>query len=154
LIMISTFGCNNGIILASARLYQAMAIDGLFFKKMQHNNKFGVPGFALWIQFAWTSVLCLMGKYNDLLDYIMFVVMAFYVLTTVGIFILRKKRPAAERPYRAFGYPVLPIIFILLSTAFCIDVIYMQPKNALFGLGIVLLGIPIFYYWNSKRVQA
>ena len=91
LIMISTFGCNNGIILASVRVYQAMANDGLFFEKMTHNNKNGVPGFALWIQFIWASLLCLSGKYGDLLDYVMFSVMLFYILTIAGLFILRKK---------------------------------------------------------------
>lgn len=152
LIMISTFGCNNGIVLASARLYQAMAKDGLFFQKMKDNNSFGVPGFALWVQFAWASILCLSGKYGDLLDYIMFAVMAFYILTIAGIFILRKKRPDAERPYKAFGYPFLPLLYILLAAAFCVNILYMKPMNALPGFIIVLIGVPVYYFWNSKRV--
>lgn len=151
LIMISTFGCNNGIVLASARLYQAMANDGLFFKKMKENNRFGVPGFALWIQFLWASVLCLSGKYGDLLDYIMFAVMAFYILTITGIFILRKKRPDAERPYKAFGYPFLPAIYILLAAAFCVCILYMKPMNAVPGFIIVLIGVPVFYFWKNRQ---
>jgi APA family basic amino acid/polyamine antiporter len=150
LIMISTFGCNNGIVLASVRVYQAMAKDGLFFSKMKENNKFEVPGFALWIQFIWASLLCLSGKYGDLLDYIMFAVMLFYVLTIVGLFILRKKMPDAERPYKAFGYPVIPAIYILLASAFCLNLLYMKPMYSYPGLAIVLLGIPVYYFWRSK----
>ncbi len=150
LIMISTFGCNNGIILSSVRVYQAMAKDGLFFEKMKHNNKFEVPGYALWIQFFWAAALCLSGTYNDLLDYVMFAVMLFYILTIAGIFILRKKMPDAERPYKAFGYPVIPIIYILVVAAFCINLLYMKPVNGGVGLAIVLVGIPIYYYWKKK----
>jgi APA family basic amino acid/polyamine antiporter len=151
LIMISTFGCNNGIILSSVRVYQEMAKDELFFSKMKANNKFGVPGFALWIQFIWASLLCLSGKYGDLLDYVMFAVMLFYILTIAGIFILRKKQPDAERPYKAWGFPVVPIIYIVLAVLFCINLIYSKPQNSLPGLGIVLLGIPIFFYWQSRK---
>lgn len=151
LIMISTFGCNNGIILSSVRVYQEMAKDELFFSKMKANNKFGVPGFALWIQFIWVSLLCLSGKYGDLLDYVMFAVMLFYILTIAGIFILRKKQPDAERPYKAWGFPLVPIIYIVLAVLFCINLVYSKPQNSLPGLGIVLLGIPIFFYWQSRK---
>jgi APA family basic amino acid/polyamine antiporter len=118
---------------------------------MKANNKFGVPGFALWIQFIWASLLCLSGKYGDLLDYVMFAVMLFYILTIAGIFILRKKQPDAERPYKAWGFPLVPIIYIVLAVLFCINLIYSKPQNSLPGLGIVLLGIPIFFYWQSRK---
>ncbi|MDB5284437.1 MAG: amino acid transporter, partial [Bacteroidota bacterium] len=151
LIMVSTFGCNNGIVLSSVRVYQAMAKDGLFFNKMKDNNRFGVPGYALWIQFIWSSALCLSGKYGDLLDYVMFAVMLFYIFTIYAIFKLRKSRPDAERPYKAFGYPIVPIIYIILAALFCIDLIYMKPLNSLPGLGIVLLGLPIYYFWHGRK---
>jgi APA family basic amino acid/polyamine antiporter len=149
LIMISTFGCNNGIILASVRVYQEMAKDGLFFKKMQFNNKNGVPGFALWVQFIWASVLCLSGKYGELLDYVMFAVILFYILTLIGLFILRRTKPDAERPYKAFGYPVLPALYILLATGFCLNLLFVKPTFAVGSLAIVVLGIPVYYIWQS-----
>jgi APA family basic amino acid/polyamine antiporter len=150
LIMVSTFGCNNGIVLASVRVYQTMAKDGLFFNRMKDNNKNGVPGFALWVQFIWASLLCLSGKYGDLLDYVMFAVMLFYILTIIGIFVLRKKQPDTERPYKAFGYPVIPIIYILFATFFCVDLLIMKPAYSYPGLAIVVIGIPVYYYWKSK----
>lgn len=145
MIMVSTFGCNNGLILAGARVYYTMAKDGLFFKKTGVLNRNAVPEFALWIQCAMASILCLSGGYGDLLDMIAFVVVLFYALTIIGIFILRKKRPDAERPYKAFGYPVLPIIYILLAITFCIFLIKMKPLYAGIGLGIVLTGVPLYY---------
>jgi APA family basic amino acid/polyamine antiporter len=145
LIMVSTFGCNNGLILAGARVYYTMANDGLFFRKAGALNKYSVPEYALWLQAIVASILCLSGKYGDLLDMIAFVVVIFYALTIIGIFILRKKRPDIERPYRAFGYPVLPIIYILLAIVFCVFLIDMKPLYAGIGLGIVLLGIPLYY---------
>ncbi|HLG38198.1 MAG TPA: amino acid permease [Chitinophagaceae bacterium] len=151
LIMISTFGCNNGLILAGARVYYTMAKDGLFFKKTGELNKFAVPEYALWLQCLVASILCLSGKYSDLLDMIAFVVVIFYALTIIGIFILRKKRPEAERPYKAFGYPVLPAIYVLLAAVFCIFLIKMKPLYAGIGLGIVLLGIPLYYVAISSR---
>ena len=154
LIMVSTFGCNNGIVLSSVRVYQAMAKDGLFFNKMKDNNKFGVPGYALWVQFAWAGLLCFSGKYGDLLNYVMFAVMLFYIITILGIFVLRKKMPAAERPYRAFGYPVIPIIYILLVSAFCLNLLITKPLYSWPGLGIVLLGIPIYYFWKHEKPMA
>lgn len=145
MIMISTFGCNNGLILAGARVYNAMAKDGLFFKKAATLNKNAVPEYALWAQCIMASILCLSGKYGDLLDMISFVVVLFYVLTIIGIFILRKKRPDAERPYKAFGYPVLPGIYILMGLAFCILLINYKPQYTWPGLIIVLIGIPVYY---------
>ena len=154
LIMISTFGCNNGLILAGARVYNTMAKDGLFFKKAANLNKNAVPEFALWIQCLVAALLCLSGKYGDLLDMISFVVVLFYALTIIGIFILRKKRPDAERPYKAFGYPVLPVIYIILALIFCVFLILMKPLYAGIGLGIVLIGIPLYYVAisNQKKV--
>ncbi|MBS1753972.1 MAG: amino acid permease [Ferruginibacter sp.] len=145
MIMISTFGCNNGLILAGARVYNAMAIDKLFFKKAAVLNKYAVPEYALWAQFIMASILCLSGKYGDLLDMISFVVVLFYAITIIGIFKLRKTRPNAERPYKAFGYPVLPIIYIIMALVFCVFLIIFKPVYAGIGLGIVLLGIPVYY---------
>lgn len=145
MIMISTFGCNNGLILAGARVYYTMAKDGLFFKKTAELNKNNVPEFALWIQCVVASILCLSGRYGDLLDMISFVVVLFYALTILGIFILRKNRPNAERPYKAFGYPLLPAIYILMAITFCALLIFYKPTYAGWGLAIVLAGIPIYY---------
>jgi basic amino acid/polyamine antiporter, APA family len=145
MIMISTFGCNNGLILAGARVYYTMAKDGLFFKQTGTLNRNGVPEVALWMQCIVASLLCLSGRYGDLLDMISFVVVLFYALTIAGIFILRKKMPNAERPYKAFGYPILPAIYIIMALAFCILLIFYKPVYAAIGLGIVLVGIPIYY---------
>lgn len=145
MIMISTFGCNNGLILSGARVYYTMAKDGLFFKKTGTLNKNNVPEFALWIQCVVASLLCLSGKYGDLLDMISFVVVLFYALTILGIFVLRKQRPDAERPYKAFGYPILPAIYILMAISFCVLLIWYKTTYAGWGLGIVLAGIPIYY---------
>lgn len=145
MIMISTFGCNNGLILAGARVYNVMAIDKLFFKKAAVLNKNAVPEYALWAQCIMASILCLSGRYGDLLDMISFVVVVFYALTIIGIFRLRKLKPDMERPYKAFGYPVLPIIYILLAIVFCVFLIIMKPLYAGIGLGIVLLGIPVYF---------
>ena len=154
MIMVSTFGCNNGLILAGARVYNAMAKDGLFFKKAAQLNKNSVPEFALWIQCAVASALCLSGKYGDLLDMVSFVVVIFYVLTIAGIFILRKKRPDGERPYKAFGYPILPAIYMLMGLAFCILLIIYKPEYTWPGLIITLIGVPVYYIAvaNKKKV--
>ena len=151
MIMVSTFGCNNGLILAGARVYYTMANDGLFFRKTGTLNKNAVPEYALWLQCAVASVLCLSGSYGDLLDMISFVVVLFYALTIIGIFVLRKKRPDIERPYKAFGYQVLPIIYIILALTFCVFLIGMKPVYAGIGLAIVLLGIPLYYIAVSSR---
>ncbi len=151
MIMISTFGCNNGLILAGARVYYTMAKDGLFFKRTGTLNSNAVPEFGLWIQCLVASILCLSGKYGDLLDMISFVVVIFYVLTILGIFILRKKRPDAERPYKAFGYPVLPAIYILMGIAFCLLLIKYKPQYTWPGLIIVLIGIPLYFIAIAAR---
>lgn len=145
MIMISTFGCNNGLILAGARVYYSMARDGLFFKNAGRLNKHAVPEWALWAQCIVASILCLSGKYGDLLDMISFVVVLFYMLTIAGIFILRKKRPDAERPYKAFGYPVLPLLYIFMGLAFCVLLIIFKPSYTWPGLIITLLGVPLYY---------
>jgi len=155
MIMISTFGCNNGLILAGARVYNSMARDGLFFKKAEILNKNAVPSFALWIQCLVAALLCLSGKYGDLLDMISFVVVMFYALTIAGIFILRKKMPDADRPYKAFGYPVLPALYILMAISFCVLLIAYKPAFTWPGLIIVLIGIPIYYLAmrNNKSTE-
>jgi basic amino acid/polyamine antiporter, APA family len=122
-----------------------MAKDGLFFRQTGHLNKNSVPEVALWIQCVVAGILCLSGKYGDLLDYVSFVVVIFYILTIAGIFILRKKRPDVERPYKAFGYPVLPVIYIVLALAFCLALLVYKPQFTWPGLIIVLIGIPIYY---------
>ena len=151
MIMMSTFGCNNGLILAGARVYYTMAQDGLFFKKAGTLNKNAVPEWALWAQCILASILCLSGRYGDLLDMVAFVVVIFYVLTIIGIFRLRKSRPDAERPYKAFGYPVLPVIYIVMGVAFCVALILQKPLFAGWGLGITLLGIPLYFVAVSNQ---
>ncbi len=151
LIMVSTFGCNNGLILAGARVYYTMAKDGLFFKKVGELNKHAVPQFALWVQCLVACAWSLSGQYGQLLDMISFVVVLFYMLTIIGIFILRKKRPDLERPYKAFGYPVLPILYILMGAAFCILLIIYKPEFTWPGLVIVLLGVPLYYLAISRQ---
>jgi APA family basic amino acid/polyamine antiporter len=151
LIMVSTFGCNNGLILAGARVYYTMAKDGLFFKSTGTLNKNSVPAVALWIQAIFCCLWAISGKYGDLLDMISFVVVGFYMLTIAGIFILRKKRPDAPRPYKAFGYPVLPVIYILMGLAFCTLLIIYKPNFTWPGLIIALLGIPIYYLAVSRK---
>jgi basic amino acid/polyamine antiporter, APA family len=151
LIMVSTFGCNNGLILAGARVYYTMAKDGLFFRKIGTLNKNGVPAYGLWIQSILCCLWAISGKYGDLLDMISFVVVGFYILTILGVFILRKKRPGAERPYRAFGYPVLPVLYIIMGLAFCILLIKFKPQFTWPGLLITLVGIPIYYLAVSQK---
>jgi len=151
LIMISTFGCNNGLILSGARVYYAMARDGVFFRSAGRLNTRSVPGAALIVQGVWACLLCLSGTYGDLLDYVIFAVLLFYVLTVAGIFILRRTRPDAERPYRAFGYPVLPVLYIAAALAISVDLLILKPAYTWPGLGIVLFGIPVFYAWKVSR---
>lgn len=151
LIMVSTFGCNNGLILAGARVYYTMAKDGLFFTKAGSLNKYAVPGYALWLQCIFACAWSLSGKYGDLLDMISFVVVCFYMLTIGGIFILRRKQPDTERPYKAFGYPVLPILYIMMGIAFCSLLVVFKPKFTWPGLLIALLGIPVYYLAVAKK---
>ena len=154
-ILISTFGCNNGLILAGARVYYAMAKDGLFFRQAAHvHPKYRTPVNALVVQAIWTSILCLSGTYGQLLDYIIFAVLVFYILTILGLFVLRRKRPDAERPYRAFGYPVLPAIYIAMAIFIEIVLLRYKPQYTWPGLIIVLLGIPVYFVSqrpNSRR---
>ncbi|MGE5351472.1 MAG: APC family permease [Acidobacteriota bacterium] len=151
LVMVSTFGCNNGLILAGARVYYAMAQDNLFFKGAGKLNKNSIPREALIFQAVWASLLCLSGTYSNLLDYVIFAVLIFYILTIYGIFILRKKRSEAERPYRAFGYPVVPIVYMVIAAAICIDLLIYKPSYTWPGMFIVLLGIPVYYLWNKLK---
>lgn len=145
LIMISTFGCNNGLIMAGARVYYSMAKDRLFFTKAGLLNKNAVPEYGLWVQCLFACLWGLSGKYGDLLDMISFVVVVFYMLTIVGIIILRSKKPYIERPYKAFGYPVLPVIYVIMALAFCILLIMFKPNYTWPGLIITLAGIPVYY---------
>jgi APA family basic amino acid/polyamine antiporter len=146
MIMISTFSCINGLVLAGARVYYAMAKDGLFFKKAGELNAYSVPQLALWVQGILASIWCLSGKYGDLLDMVSFVVILFCILTIFGIFVLRKKRPEADRPYKAFGYPWLAGLYLFTGSAFCSFLIINKPIYAGGGLIITLVGIPL-YYW-------
>jgi len=151
LIMVSTFGCINGLVLAGARVYYTMALDGLFFKPAGKLNKNAVPQWSLWAQCVVAALLCLSGSYGQLLDMISFVAVAFYVLTIAGIFVLRKKRPDIERPYKAFGYPVMPFIYIIMGTVFCVLLIIYKPNYTWPGLIITLIGIPIYYIAVSGK---
>lgn len=151
MIMVSTFGCNNGLILAGARVYYTMAKDGLFFQKAGVLNKFSVPSYALWLQCLIASFWCLSGHYGELLDMISFVVVCFYMLTIAGIFILRKKQPDLDRPYKAFGYPVLPILYILTGLCFCALLIVYKPRFTWPGLILTMLGVPVYYLANSHK---
>jgi len=168
-IIISTFGCNNGLILAGARVTYAMAKDGLFFKSTGTLNKKGVPGTALIYQGVWIAILILLrtrrvdaagaiiygNLYSDLLDYVVFSVLIFYALTIAGIFVLRVKRPDAERPYRAFGYPVVPLLYIVSAVAIMSVLLLYKTQTAWPGLVIVLLGVPVYLLWSrsAKRVE-
>jgi APA family basic amino acid/polyamine antiporter len=153
LIMISTFGCNNGLILAGARVYYAMAKDNLFFKSVGKLNNKSVPGMALMVQAIWASLLCLSGTYGDLLDYVVFAVLIFYILTIAGVFILRKRMPNVERPYKAFGYPILPVLYIIVASAICVDLLIFKPNFTWPGLIIVLVGIPVYFIRKSFSLK-
>jgi len=150
LIMVSTFGCNNGLILSGARVYYAMAKDNLFFKKAGLLNKNSVPANALILQAVWAGILCLSGTYGQLLDYVIFAVLIFYMLTIAGVFILRKKKPDTERPYKAFGYPILPALYIFLAATISIILLIYKPQYTWPGLIIVMIGIPVYYFRNKK----
>ena len=151
MIMISTFACNNGLIMAGARVYYTMAKDGLFFKKAAVLNSASVPAWALWAQCIWASALCLTGKYGDLLDFVMIIVVIFYILTIYGIFILRRKMPNIERPYKAFGYPFLPLLYIISASALCISLLVTRLETCGWGVLIMLAGIPVYYLSTPKE---
>lgn len=168
-IIISTFGCNNGLVLAGARVYYAMAKDNLFFKSTAKLNKNHVPAFALILQCVWSCLLVLprtrSGKfmpdgaedygnlYGMLLDYVVFAVLIFYILTIIGLFILRKTRPDAERPYKAFGYPIIPAVYILAATLISIILLFYKTQTSLPGLAIVLTGVPVYFIWRSLSAK-
>ena len=151
LIMISTFGCNSGLILSGGRLFFAMAKDGLFFKQATELNVNQVPAKALWVQCIWACVLCVSGKFGDLLTYATFASLLFYILTIMGVFILRKKEPNADRPYKAFGYPVVPAIYIIITVGICLTLLIYDTFNTGLGLFIVMLGIPVYYLVMNKK---
>lgn len=151
LIMVSTFGCNNGLILSGARVYYTMAKDGLFLPVAGHLSKTGVPAKALWMQCVWASLLCLSGQYGNLLDFIIFTVLLFYILTIAGIFKLRKTMPDHPRPYKAFGYPVIPALYIGLASFICVVLLKYKPDYTWPGLIIVLLGLPVYYLLQKRK---
>jgi len=151
LIMVSTFGCNSGLVMAGGRLFYAMSNEGLFFKRVGELNNHDVPEKALWVQCFWACVLCISGKYGDLLTYSTFASLLFYILTIYGIFILRKKEPNVERPYKAFGYPIIPALYILVTASICVALLIYDTVNTGLGLGIVALGIPVYYLFMHKK---
>jgi basic amino acid/polyamine antiporter, APA family len=168
-IMISTFGCNNGLILAGARAYYAMARDGLFFRKVGHLNKNHVPAWGLIIQGVWAGALVLprtvktdaVGNvtgygnlYGNLLDYVISAALIFYILTIAGIFVLRRKRPNAERPYKAFGYPIVPVLYIIGATVILAVLFIYQTATTWPGLIIVLTGVPIYFLWRRSSTDS
>jgi APA family basic amino acid/polyamine antiporter len=149
-ILISTFGCVNGMLLAGARVYYAMSRDGLFFKGVGSLSKAGVPVNSLWLQWGWTCLLCLSGSYGDLLDYVIFAVLIFYILTIVGLFVLRRTQPDAPRPYKAFGYPVLPALYIVMASWVSVVLLRYKPQYTWPGLILVLLGVPVYLVWRRQ----
>ena len=150
-ILISTFGCVNGMLLAGARVYYAMSRDGLFFKGVgKLSPKSNTPVNSLWVQWAWTCLLCLSGSYGQLLDYVVFAVLVFYILTIAGLFVLRRTRPNAARPYKAFGYPVLPAVYIAMAAWICVVLLRYKPQYTWPGLILVLIGVPVYLLWKRS----
>jgi APA family basic amino acid/polyamine antiporter len=154
-ILISSFGCNNGLILSGARVYYAMAKDGLFFRQVARlHPRYKTPAVSLMVQMVWTCVLCISGSYGQLLDYITFAILVFYILTIAGLFVLRRTRPDAERPYRAVGYPVLPAIYIVMALFIDVVLLRYKPQYTWPGLMVVLMGIPVYYAWSRSSRRA
>lgn len=153
LVMISTFGCINGLVLAGARVFQTMAKDGLFFKQAIENNKNEVPEKSLWMQGIWASVLALSGQYGDLLDMISFVIVLFYMITVFGVIYLRVKKPNMERPYKTWLYPITPILYLLIGSAFCILLIWFKPQYTWPGFILILLGLPVYWFINRRKTD-
>ncbi len=151
LVMISTFGCINGLVLAGARVFQTMAKGNLFFKSAAENNQHGVPGKSLWMQGIWASVLALSGQYGDLLDMISFVIVLFYMITVFGVIYLRIKKPELERPYKTWLYPITPIVYLLIGSAFCFLLIWFKPQYTWPGFILILLGVPVYWFINRKK---
>jgi APA family basic amino acid/polyamine antiporter len=153
-IMISSFGCMNGLILSGARVYYAMAKDGLFFRKVAKlHPTHKTPAISLMVQMVWTCILCISGTYGQLLDYIIFAVLVFYILTIVGLFVLRRTRPDAVRPYKAVGYPILPALYIVMALFIDIVLLRYKPQYTWPGLIVVLLGIPVYFAWSRRQGQ-
>ena len=153
-IMISTFGCANGMTLGWGAVYYAMAQDELFFQSVgKLHPKFKTPAAGLVVQAIWTMLLCVSGSYGQLLDYIIFAALAFYMLTIAGLFVLRFKQPDAPRPYKAIGYPFLPALYIVMATWVCAMLLRYKPQYTWPGLILVLLGIPVYLYWSRGRVS-
>jgi APA family basic amino acid/polyamine antiporter len=149
LILISAFGCANGLLMSGARVYYAMSRDGLFFRSVGRlSPKSNAPVNSLWVQWAWSCVLCLSGSYGQLLDYVIFAVLIFYILTIGGLFVLRRTRPDAVRPYKAIGYPVLPAVYIVMAAWICVVLLRYKPQYTWPGLVIVLLGVPVYLVWK------
>jgi APA family basic amino acid/polyamine antiporter len=164
-IMISTFGCNNGLILAGARVYYAMARDSLFFRKVGTTNRFHVPAFALIVQAIWTALLTLPrtvttspqsggrtfgNVYTQLLEYIVSADLVFYVLLVAAVMVLRSKIPGAERPYRTWGYPLVPILSIALAALLILDLAFLAPSTSGIGILIVSTGVPVYFLWRRS----
>ncbi len=149
-ILVSTFGCINGLLMAGARVYYAMSQDGLFFKSVGKLSGNGVPVNSLWLQWAWTCILCVSGSYGNLLDYVIFAVLIFYILTIFGLFVLRRTRPDAARPYKAFGYPVLPALYIVMAAWISVVLLRYKPQYTWPGLILVLLGVPVYLLWKRQ----
>ncbi len=150
-ILISTFGCANGLTMAGARVYYAMSKDGLFFKAVgKLHPKYKTPVAGLVVQAVWAALLCISGSYGQLLDYIVFAVLVFYILTIAGLFVLRVKKPNEPRPYKAFGYPLLPALYIVMAVWICIVLLRYKPQYTWPGLIIVLLGIPVYLFWSRR----
>jgi APA family basic amino acid/polyamine antiporter len=154
LIMISTFGCINGYVLVGPRMYYAMAQEGLFLKKAGELSKRGVPQWALWVQCIWSCLLCFSGTYGDLLDYATFASLLFYIVTISGIFILRKREPDAERPYKAVGYPWIPALYIVCALAFCLNLLVFKPTFTIGSLVIVGLGAVVYFVTMRTKTTA
>jgi APA family basic amino acid/polyamine antiporter len=154
-ILLSAFGCNNGLILSGARVYYAMAKDGLFFRKVgELHPRYRTPVVSLMVQMVWTGILCISGSYGQLLDYIVFAVLVFYILTILALFVLRVQRPDAERPYRAIGYPVLPAVYIVMALFIDVVLLRYKPQFTWPGLIIVLLGLPVYWVWSRRGRMA
>ncbi len=152
LVMISTFGCINGLVLAGARVFQTMAKDGLFFRSATENNRFDVPEKSLWMQGIWACVLALSGQYGDLLDMISFVIVLFYMITVFGVIYLRIKRPELERSYKTWLYPLTPVLYLVIGTAFCVLLIWFKPQYTWPGFILILLGLPVYWFINRRKM--
>lgn len=151
MMMISALGCNNGIILAGARVYYSMAKDKLFLRQFGTLNKNRVPENALWLQGIWASLLCFSGSYGTILDYVISIVLIFFILSVIAVFIFRKKMPQQERIYKTVGYPILPLLYILITSVICIGLFIYVPQNTLFGLLLLALGLIVYFFIHKKR---